>query len=271
MAQIRFGGLLAGVVSDVAAFANGNFGLARQSKGMSMNISSNKALAVAYIAFPLLVQGPFAALAAGFQYPDVLRLPPARILAAYAQGMAWLPLVWYLYGLTAMALVGAMVALPEVLHAENPGWLRGASRLGVLAGLAAVVGLWRWVFAVPVLARLEEGQLGNAATLAFEMQHLLLGNLVGEHVGQLLLAGWTAGVAISLGRGGKRLRFSGLVAAAFLAVGSYDALSPVFPVLAHLGEVPLIGFLLWSAWCVALGVRLWRQSAPGNQSPSEAR
>ena len=223
-------------------------------------MTNQRLVAGAFICLPFLLQIPFTILTVAFNYPDILRSPAPEVLRQYAAAGPALPLVWYLYGALALVLCGAITALPEVLPTRRPGMLRFASTLGVVSGLTAAVGIWRWVFAVPLLAReflaASTPEAARAVALVFEVQHQLLGAMVGEHLGQLLLGGWTAGIALSAEASGPWFRRSGLFTAALLMVGSFDAL----PAVTTIHTVPIAGFVSWAAWCVWLGVNLWRQA-----------
>jgi hypothetical protein len=227
-------------------------------------MTQQRLVAGAFLSLPFLLQIPFTVLTVLFDYPDILRRPAAVVLRQYLEAGPSLPVVWYGYGALALALSAAIAALPELLLTRRPGLLRWASRVGVASGLTAVAGIWRWVFAVPVLARqfasAPTPEAAGAVALMFEVQHQLLGAMIGEHLGQLLLGGWTAGVALAAEAEGPWFRRTGLAAGALLAAGSFDALAGTFPAVAALHAVPVAGFVLWAAWCVWLGGRLWKQA-----------
>src|SRR5262249_41204534 len=110
---------------------------------------------VGAIALAIAFNVPFSILAATYDYPDVVRRPPGEALDLFAAGGASLILTWHAFALTALALVPMAVALsltPERI-AARPALAIGAAITGALSGLARTIGLWRWVFVVPGLAR----------------------------------------------------------------------------------------------------------------------
>jgi len=69
------------------------------------------ALGTATIALAILFNLPYALLAASFDYPAILRHPPAEVLARFAAGGAGLVLTWYAFALAALALTPLAIGL----------------------------------------------------------------------------------------------------------------------------------------------------------------
>jgi Domain of unknown function (DUF4386) len=147
------------------------------------------------IAVPLSFNAAFAALAARFDYPDVLRQPTREVLAKFRAGGTSLQLLWWVFALTAVLLAPLVVLFAAALPEADPALLNVATTLGVLAAAVQFLGLMRWPFLVPFLARAEESE---AVDLVFEAFNRYLGVAVGEHLGYLLTGAWTtlAGVAL---------------------------------------------------------------------------
>ncbi|MEJ0023862.1 MAG: DUF4386 family protein [Alphaproteobacteria bacterium] len=85
------------------------------------------------------------------------------------------------------------LALRPPRVAEKPALAIGAAITGSLAGLAQAIGLWRWVFVIPGLARTHADPASApaaklAAERAFEILNQYGGVAIGEHLGQLLTA-----------------------------------------------------------------------------------
>lgn len=211
---------------------------------------------------PLLVQVPFNVLVATFDYPDILRQPAGEILVRFAAGGHGLLWTWYAYALCLVPFLLIVIALPDVL--EMPVGRRALVRaLGTISAVTQLVGLLRWTLVVPALAAAYTEPLAseatrNAVAVAFDLQHRLFGNLLGEHLGQMTLALWTFLVA---GHETNRvLRTLGRLGAGLFLLGLADGLLTVVPLpgSALIAEVPLVAFLIWTVWLVATGVRVMR-------------
>ena len=143
--------------------------------------------------------------------------------------------------------------------------------LGVLAGSVQVLGLVRWPFLVPELARAfldpAAGEATQAAALAvFGAFHQYAGVAVGEHLGYLFTGAWTLVVAAAmLGAAGFRpwLGWAGIASALGILVG---LLEPAGVALA--GTINAVAYLAWSLWLVGIGVSLLRARSLVAGSPA---
>ncbi len=212
----------------------------------------------------LLINVPFALLGAKFEYPAVLRAPPGEVLTRVHAGGAGLIALWLAFawvGLPMMlAIARAPRALPEVPH------VRLASTLGVVAMVVQMVGLLRWVFVVPVLARIyvDAGQdpaTRAAAVVVFRAVHQFGGVLLGEHLGMAFTSLWMGVLSVGILRSDSLPRWIG--ALGVTAAGAYslvhgDLLATALPGFPHWRLAGLAGSLLWLAWSVALGAAMMR-------------
>ena len=117
------------------------------------------------------------------------------------------------------------------------------------------------VFAVPALAAIavdpaaSEAQL-TAVTVTYTTIHQFAGVALGEHLGQTLLAVWTACVSLAILRSRVAPRILGWVGLALVPawiVGQSELLAtviPNFPVV----EITPIAFMAWEIWALALGL-----------------
>ena len=105
------------------------------------------------IGVPLAFNSAFALLGARFDYPDILRQPTSDVLARFRAGGTSLVLLWWGFALTAVLMVPLVVLLGQAIDDANPTLLAVATTVGVLAGLVQFLGLVRWPFLVPYLAR----------------------------------------------------------------------------------------------------------------------
>src|SRR4249920_4041525 len=93
----------------------------------------------------------FSVLAKRFDYPDILRRPSNEILERFRAGGSSLILLWWAFMLSGLLLIPAVVLLGQALGFR--GIIPLAVSVGVLAGLVQMLGLLRWVYVVPSLAR----------------------------------------------------------------------------------------------------------------------
>ncbi len=151
----------------------------------------------------------------------------------------------------------------------SPGSRRVRATLGVVCGvLAAVVqllGLIRWPFAVPELARRHADPSASAAAreavdVVFQTLHRTLGVAIGEHLGGLLTGAWSALAGAAIVQSDAlpaALGWIGIGLGPLFALGSPEFVgareSTGWPLAARI--VPLT-YVAWSIWLVALGAAL---------------
>ena len=206
---------------------------------------------------------PYAALAVIYDYPGVLRRPPGEALELFLAGGPWLVLTWEGFMLAALALVPLAVAL-AVTPARltlRPALAVGAALSGALAGLAQAIGLSRWVFVVPGLARDHAEPASRlAAEQAFALLNAWGGVAVGEHLGQLLTTLFVLQIALMQRQeGSRRTAAAGGITAALILAGCGEGLALA---LGWSGEVfswaTTAGFLMLTVWLITTGMGLIR-------------
>jgi hypothetical protein len=223
--------------------------------------------AVLLIGVPVAFNAAFFELGRAFDYPGILRKEPDEVLRRFAAGGSSLLLRWEALLLSALAMLPLTVLLAVVLRASVE--LTALSiTVGVAAAIVQALGLVRWPFAVPELARryvaAPDGPEGDTTRetvrVVFATLHRLLGVGVGEHLGYLLTGLWTLLVAASI--------LSTTVVPAWLGIfGLPIGLALLFGTLEFVGSrerdgwalagaiVP-IAYIAWSLWLVAIGVLL---------------
>jgi hypothetical protein len=231
---------------------------------MHVDVGTTEAWAAAFlIAAPLWFNLTFAMLAKRFDYPDILRRPTDEILERFRAGGSSLILLWWTFMLSGVLMIVATVLLGQVLGFT--GVVPVATTIGVLAGVVQMLGLLRWVYLVPSLARARaDASLGpmqrevNAAI--FRASHQYLGVGLGEHLGYLLTGLWTilVGVAVVLGTTLPAwLGWPGMAIGAGLVVGSTEYLGPNeqrgWGIAA--AAIPVL-YIAWSIWLLGLGIAL---------------
>jgi len=217
------------------------------------------------IAFAVVFNVPFSILAATYNYPDVLRGPPGEALDQFAAGGAQLIMTWHAFALSALALVPLAIALsltPQRIN-ERPALAIGAAITGALAGLAQAIGLWRWVFVIPGLARQHatgDLETQRAAERAFDILNQYGGVAIGEHLGQWLTALFI--LMLALAQWGERARISaamGFIATALIASGTHEGIALALGQPAEIFSlITIAGFLAFTLWLIATGIGLFR-------------
>ncbi len=222
-----------------------------------------RAAGVVLIVAPLWFNITFALLGNRFDYPGILRRPTAEILERFRAGGSSLILLWWTFMLSGLLLIAGAVLLGQVLGFD--GIVPLATTIGVLAGLVQMLGLLRWVYLVPALARahadrtLEPAQRDFHAAI-FGAFHQYLGVGVGEHLGYLFTGIWSVLIGVGVIQGTALptwLGWPGIVIGAGLTVGAAEFLGPNEERGWALGgaAIPLL-YIAWSVWLLAMGVAL---------------
>jgi hypothetical protein len=217
------------------------------------------------LVLPVAYNGLYILLARGFDYPDILRQPTSQILDRFAAGGSRLVLTWWGLAMSSVLLAPAVVLLSATLADANPTVLALATAIGLLAALVQFLGLIRWPFAVPHLARLVGDPATTPATkeaveVTFQTLNRYLGVAVGEHLGYLFTGLWTALAGIALIQSDllhPAFGVVGLVLAPLLGHGSLEFVGPFEPRGWKLaGTLVPLAYIGWSVWLLALGIGL---------------
>jgi hypothetical protein len=226
-------------------------------------MSSTVVTGLMLIGLPLAFNALFALLAARFEYPDILRKPTDEVFEKFREGGVQLLVLWWLFALTAVGLVPLVILVSSQLI--GAGWilLFTLSAVGILAALVQFLGLVRWPFLVPYLARVGlEGDADEraAARVVFQSVNRYLGVAVGEHLGYLFTGLWTllVGVAaIQVSLVATWLAIVGIVVGAALMVCSLEFVGPAEERGWRLaGVLTPITYVVWSVWLIAVGIAL---------------
>ncbi|MFL5779431.1 MAG: DUF4386 family protein [Chloroflexota bacterium] len=229
-------------------------------------MDADLATALVLIAVPVAFNLSFFELGRAFDYPNILRKEPDEILRRFEVGGAGLILRWEALLLSALAML-PLVALLAVTVAAPPALTVGSIVVGSAAGLVQALGLVRWPFAVPELARRYVSADGPDAeatrcsiVVTFATLHRLLGVGIGEHLGYLLTGAWTLLVGLSVMSTAVLPGWLGLIGIPIgiaLLIGTLEFVGPNeergWPLA---GTIVPIAYIAWSLWLVALGVAL---------------
>jgi hypothetical protein len=229
-------------------------------------MSAEVAAAVLLIAVPIAFNLAFFELGRAFDYPNILRREPDEILRRFAAGGSGLLMRWQALLVSALAML-PLAALLAVVLAAAPALTALSIVIGAAAALVQALGLVRWPFAVPELARRYDAAEGPDAEatqrtieLTFATLHRLLGVGIGEHLGYLLTGLWTLLVAASILSTAVLPGWLGLIGLPIgvsLLIGTLEFVGPNekdgWPLA---GTIVPIAYIAWSLWLIALGLFL---------------
>jgi hypothetical protein len=228
-------------------------------------LNLDRAAGALLIGLPVAFNTFFFLLGRLFEYPAVLRQPVGVVLSRFHAGGLRLKLTWYGFMLTAVLLAPLAVLLGQVLASEELEIVPVATTIGVLAAIVQFLGLARWPFLVPALARTCDDPESTAATreataVVFDSFNRYLGVAVGECLGYLLTGAWTVLTAVAMLQSSKFdhwLAWPGIVIGLLLVLGSLEFVGPFeesgWKVAATIVPLAYIG---WSLWLILTGVVL---------------
>jgi len=217
------------------------------------------------IAVPVGFNVAFTLLAARFDYPDILRRPSAEVLSKFRAGGTPLLLMWWAFMLTALLMVPLVVLLADAIDDADATLVGVATVVGVLAALVQFLGLVRWPFVVPYLARVAAEPDASAARrdavdIVFQSFNRYLGVAVGEHLGYLLTGAWTTLTGIALTQTAAVpawLGVPGIVIGPTLMLCSLEFVGKHEPSGWKLAErLTPVTYIAWSVWLLAIGIAL---------------
>ena len=227
-------------------------------------------LAIALVIFLVAATLPYSWLIAHFGYDDILREPTGVILTRFHAGGASLVLAWFSFAMSSLLFIPVALSFKVVLTSHD-ATDAGATTLAIASAIAQAVGLLRWVLVVPGLAAAFADPATSEATRAtlsvvFDVVHHYGGMVIGEMVGQLLLAGWTALICVQLYRTKVTPRWIaivGLLTLPFWLLGQTELLHLVVPVIPSIEVIPL-AFMGWEAWLLLVAISMlysaWKKS-----------
>jgi hypothetical protein len=203
---------------------------------------------------------PYTILTITFDYPHILREDTGHILTQFHHGGSTLIFTWLAFALLGLPLLAAYSLIGQRLE-QGIKYMRFVTTLGIISGVAQVIGLLRWVFVVPVLAaeyvNTNSASKQEAIEISFKVLHQFGGVLLGEHFGQLLTIIWTIFTSIALLKVKiipKWLAIWGLVASLIYFLAQAELLATVIPDFPVIDMAGFVGSTLWLLWIVCIGV-----------------
>ncbi len=223
------------------------------------NIGRVAGLYFAGVLVLILIAGQAAFLV--FDWPHFLRGSPTEILTTLHPRVGLVFISYYLWMIAFLAFIAVPVLTWRA--ASHPASVIGmvAVPFGCLAGLCHAIGPARWVFVVPTLAAdfHAEGisqEARDAILIAFGSINQFGGEMIGEHIANLLRGVWTCLLSLSLVETlPSYLRPIGLLAALCVIIASLEQLGGPFAGL--LSSLSAIQFV-WVVWGGVLSIVLVR-------------
>jgi len=160
-----------------------------------------------------------------------------------------------------------------VLEREDTPYLWSGTVSGVIGAIAQMIGLLRWTFVVPVLARIYTDPTATAAAkesavMVFQAVHQYGGVVLGEHIGQTFTILWMLLISLAMFRSNlfkPWLAWFGILASVVYSLAQTELLATVIPNFPVAPETGLIGSLLWLTWMILLGIFLVRAKTNADQ------
>lgn len=223
-----------------------------------------KLAGIFFIIGAALVNIPYTLLIINFDYPDILRLPTAEVLTRFQSGGNPLIYTWLAFAWVGLPMLFGAIMLKRILEKDGSLFLETATTLSVIGFIVQVIGLLRWVFVVPVLARIFTDPAADAVTktavaAVFTAVHQYGGVILGEHLGQLLIILWMSMISGIIQRSvifSKWVAWLGWFASAVYLLAQTELLATAIPSFPVIGWAGLTGSLLWLLWMIVIGVYL---------------
>ena len=225
---------------------------------------TDKKIGILFIVGAIGVFIPYTLLTMSFNYPDILRQEPGKILESFYRGGSRLVYTWLAFATLGLPLLIAYILLGQKLENKLP-YVRWITTVGVISAIVQMIGLLRWVFVVPILAKeyvasANENTRASVST-AFTLMHQFGGVLLGEHIGQLFTIIWTIGTSMAL----RKLRIIpawmacwGIIASVIYLMAQAELLATVIPGSHTWDAAGFLGSTLWLVWLVLVGAQLCR-------------
>jgi hypothetical protein len=222
-----------------------------------MNLSKFTGLML--ILLPIVFNVVFFLLQRNFEYPDILRKPTDYILSRFNAGGKALILTWYAFAFTGVLFIPVAFLVHQTFASNTTPFMPLATTIGVLAGFVQCLGLIRWPFLVPYLAKTYFEPDSTQATkdsiaVVFQAFHRYAGVAIGEHLGYLFTSLWTAFIALAVTQSplfSAWLGWIGFIPAIGIFIGIFEESG-----FKAAGAITAISYILWSIWLIILGVVL---------------
>ena len=209
---------------------------------------------------------PYIILTITFDYPQILREDTGRILEDFHNGGFSLILTWWAFAICGFPLLIAYTMLGNLLE-DRLDFVRWATNIGIIGLIVQMIGLLRWTFVVPVLAKayINGDSMERASSMTiFQAMHQYAGVALGEHLGQLFTIIWTIAIARAFNKlklAPGWLNWLGITSAIIYLFGQTELFATVIPSMPVISIAGFLGSTLWIVWLILLGVKLYNTRA----------
>jgi hypothetical protein len=204
---------------------------------------------------------PYTILTITFEYPDILRKDTSEILTRFYETGSSLIWTWFAFALGGITLIPAYILIGQKLESKSR-LVRIATNIGVIGLVVQMIGLLRWTFVVPVLAKAfvetKNEAMKASAVMSFNTIHQYGGVVLGEHMGQLFTIVWTVLVSVVLDKlklVPKWVTWLAYIGSVTYLLAQAELLATVIPGVPVWDLAGFIGSTLWLIWLIILGVR----------------
>ncbi len=221
-----------------------------------------------FIIGALLINIPYSLLITNFNYPDILRESPEKILLQFYNGGDALIYQWLAFAWVGFPILVGIILLNKIFKDEKILTGQFAAAFGITAIIFQLIGLLRWVFVVPVLANkfVEPGTsqaMKDSIIVSFQIIHQYGGVLIGEHLGQIFTIIWTLLISIAMFKSTifkKWLGWLGIIVSLIYLLAQGELFQTVIPKIIVFPAAGFIGSILWLVWMIILGIFLIRSN-----------
>jgi hypothetical protein len=225
-------------------------------------MKGEKAIGILFILGAIGVFIPYTMLTITFNYPDILRQDPGIVLSQFHKGGASLIFTWLCFAVLGLPLLIGYSLLGQQMEARHP-FIRWVTTIGIVSGVVQIIGLLRWVFVVPVLAKdyvnTSDPVMQTSIIADFKLIHQFGGVLLGEYLGQLFTIIWTVGMSYALLKSAiipAWLGWVGFLASTIYLFAQAELFSTVVPGFPVWDLAGFIGSSLWLVWLILIGVKI---------------
>lgn len=210
---------------------------------------------------------PYTALTFIFEYPDILRQDTGVILTKFNQGGSRLILTWWAFAILGLPLLIALILIGQKLEQEfhHARWV---TTLGIIGLVIQIIGLLRWTFVVPILAKsyVTGSEIIKESTKSsFQVIHQFGGVTLGEHIGQVFTIFWTIMITFFFAK--KKLfpnwiNWLGYASSIIYLTAQAELFATVIPMFPVWDLAGFIGSTLWLIWLIIVGIRIQKKDLP---------